>query len=117
MKNNDDETGTVIRRFLLMGMVSVCLHGIIAAVLFIGTSPAKGNNIYRVELKRLQPMLEHDWNNARNILETEGFDGYELYPVGEYDWNSIPAGLISGIHSAFLSRLTPLLDSGRPATV
>jgi len=52
-------------------------------------------------------ILEHDWNNARKILETEGFDGYELYPVGEYDWNSIPAGLISGIHLRFYPILRP----------
>ena len=28
-------------------------------------------------------ILENDWDNARGILHAEGFDGYELYPVGE----------------------------------
>ena len=52
-------------------------------------------------------IIEHDWNNARKILETEGFDGYELYPVGDYDWNTIPAGLILGVHLRFYPILRP----------
>ena len=46
-------------------------------------------------------ILENDWNNARGILRAEGFDGYELYPVGEYDWDSIPRDLITGVHLRF----------------
>ena len=52
-------------------------------------------------------ILDHDWNNARMILETEGFDGYELYPVGDYDWGSIPAELILGVHLRFYPILRP----------
>ena len=52
-------------------------------------------------------ILEHDWNNARRILKTEGFDGYELYPVGDYDWESIPAGLMLGVHLRFYPILQP----------
>jgi hypothetical protein len=52
-------------------------------------------------------ILEHDWNNARRILIAEGFDGYELYPVGNYDWDSIPGDLMIGLHLRFYPILRP----------
>lgn len=52
-------------------------------------------------------ILEQDWDNARRILETEGFDGYELYPIGEYEWETIPRNLISGVHLRFYPILLP----------
>lgn len=60
---NGEETKTVMRRFLLMGSVSVFLHGIIAVLLLLVINPAvenpaKENNIYYVELKRLQSLTE-----------------------------------------------------------
>jgi protein TonB len=57
MKNGGEPKET-IRRLLLMGSVSALLHGIIAALLFLGINPAKENNIYRVEIKRLPPVTE-----------------------------------------------------------
>jgi len=52
-------------------------------------------------------ILENDWDKARGILREEGFDGYELYPVGDYDWDSIPRDLILGVHLRFYPILRP----------
>lgn len=52
-------------------------------------------------------IIGHDWNNARRILEGEGFDGFELYPVGEHAWELIPEGLIIGLHLRFFPILRP----------
>ncbi len=54
-----------------------------------------------------QAIIGHDWNNARGILEAEGFDGFELYPVGEHAWETIPKGLIIGMHLRFYPILRP----------
>jgi hypothetical protein len=56
-----------------------------------------------------QEIIGHDWNNAQGILQAEGFDGYELYPVGEHAWESIPAGMIVGMHLRFYPILKPFL--------
>jgi sugar phosphate isomerase/epimerase len=53
-------------------------------------------------------IIDHDWQNARRLAAEEGFDGYELYPVGEYDWASIPEGLVTGMHLRFFPVLRPL---------
>jgi TonB family protein len=55
---SDDETRAIIRRFLIMGSVSAILHGIIAALLFLGTSRADEKKVYRVEIRRLRPVTE-----------------------------------------------------------
>jgi sugar phosphate isomerase/epimerase len=56
-----------------------------------------------------QVIIGHDWNTAQGILQAEGFDGYELYPVGEHAWESIPAGMILGMHLRFYPILKPFL--------
>lgn len=61
-----------------------------------------------------QAIIDHDWNNALGILETEGFDGYELYPVGEHEWGAIPAGLMLGMHLRFYPILKPFWIEDRP---
>ena len=52
-------------------------------------------------------ILEHDWEKARGILREERFDGYELYPVGNYEWDSIPCDLMIGVHLRFYPILQP----------
>jgi hypothetical protein len=54
-----------------------------------------------------QAILGHNWCNAQRILKDEGFDGYELYPVGEHAWDTIPAGLMLGMHLRFYPILKP----------
>ena len=52
-------------------------------------------------------ILGNNWDNAREILKTEGFDGYELYPVGTHDWASVPKDLMTGLHMRFYPILRP----------
>jgi hypothetical protein len=52
-------------------------------------------------------IIGHDWQNTLTILATEGFDGYELYPVGEHEWKAIPPGLMQGLHLRFYPILKP----------
>jgi sugar phosphate isomerase/epimerase len=52
-------------------------------------------------------VIGHNWENARQLLVDEGFDGYELYPIGEYPWEDIPTGLIRGLHLRFFPIITP----------
>jgi len=54
-----------------------------------------------------QAIIGNDWNEAQRLLKAEGFDGYELYPVGEHAWEKIPAGLILGMHLRFYPILRP----------
>jgi hypothetical protein len=54
-----------------------------------------------------QAIIGKDWSTAQRILKTEGFDGYELYPVGEQAWETIPAGLMIGMHLRFYPILKP----------
>jgi hypothetical protein len=55
-----------------------------------------------------QAIIRHDWDNARGLLLAEGFDGYELYPVGTHAWETIPTGLMLGMHLRFYPILKPL---------
>jgi len=59
-------------------------------------------------------IIGHDWNNAQRILESEGFDGFELYPVGEHAWERIPEGLIMGMHLRFYPILRPFWIDDKP---
>ena len=52
----DDSDKSIMRQFLIMGCCSVLLHGIIAAIIILpGMGQVKPSNIYRVEVKYLQP--------------------------------------------------------------
>jgi len=54
-------------------------------------------------------LIEHDWTNAKKFLQTTGFAGFELYPVGTvYPYKSIPTELIGGVHLRFFIILEPI---------
>ncbi len=52
--------------------------------------------------------IEHDWQKAKDFCQRNGFDGYELYPVGEYDWTAIPPEIVVGLHLRFFVILEPM---------
>jgi len=58
-------------------------------------------------------IIDHDWASARQLLRDEGFDGYELYPVGNQPWESIPDGTIVGLHLRFYPILAPFWNGDR----
>ncbi len=45
------------------------------------------------------------WRHAASLIEETGFDGFELYPVGDYDFRSIPSRMIGGVHLRFFVML------------
>lgn len=49
-----------------------------------------------------------DWTMAEDFLKHWDFDGFELYPVGDYPFGSIPSKLVSGIHLRFFIILAPI---------
>ncbi len=53
------------------------------------------------------------WEGASSLLDECGFDGFELYPVGGYDFDRIPDGLIGGIHLRFFVMLRQLWENDR----
>ena len=58
-------------------------------------------------------IIDHDWTNAQRILTEEGFDGYEIYPVGNHPWETIPKGMMIGMHLRFHPVLTPFWHEDR----
>jgi sugar phosphate isomerase/epimerase len=46
-------------------------------------------------------IFSDDWEAARRFLTRWGFDGFELYPVGDYPWERIPRDLIESLHLRF----------------
>lgn len=58
-------------------------------------------------------IIGHDWQAARGLLAAEGFDGFELYPVGDYPWGRIPARLILGLHLRSYPIITPFWRGDR----
>ncbi len=52
-------------------------------------------------------LFDDDWKAAGRFLEEWDFDGFELYPVGDYPWERIPAGLIKSLHLRFFVILRP----------
>jgi sugar phosphate isomerase/epimerase len=58
-------------------------------------------------------IIGHDWKRAQQLLAEEGFDGYELYPVGDYPWETIPEGTIVGMHLRYYPVLAPLWHDDR----
>lgn len=53
------------------------------------------------------------WSWGRKIVEENGFDGFELYPVPGYDFKKIPKDLITGIHLRFFVILAPMWNEDR----
>ncbi|RLA96578.1 MAG: sugar phosphate isomerase/epimerase [Deltaproteobacteria bacterium] len=53
-------------------------------------------------------LFDDDWHKAEIFLSKEGFDGYELYPVGDYPFQSIKRGLITGLHLRFFVIIEPI---------
>ncbi len=49
-----------------------------------------------------------DWSRARKFLSQWEFDGFELYPVGDYPFERIPPDIITGIHLRFFVILAPI---------
>lgn len=58
-------------------------------------------------------LINNNWENVDKIVRDEGFDGLELYPVGDYQWSQIPAKLINGLHLRFYPILLPFWRSDR----
>jgi len=54
-----------------------------------------------------------EWADARALLQRTGFNGYELYPVEGYDFNSIPSEIIGGIHLRFFVMLRQIWQNDR----
>ncbi len=46
-------------------------------------------------------MFGDDWTEIAAFLNKWQFDGFELYPVGNYPFNTIPKRLIQGMHLRF----------------
>lgn len=53
-------------------------------------------------------MFNDDWRLASDFLNRWAFDGFELYPVGNYPWDRIPASLVPGLHLRFFVILAPI---------
>ena len=58
-------------------------------------------------------IIEHEWSQAKHLLIDEGFDGFELYPVGDYPFEQIPPDIMRGIHLSFYPILAPLWRDDR----
>jgi sugar phosphate isomerase/epimerase len=55
-----------------------------------------------------QRLFDNDWRQAEAFLDRWGFDGFELYPVGDYPCERIPARIVTGLHLRFFIILAPL---------
>jgi len=58
-------------------------------------------------------MFNDDWGQAADFLAHWGFDGFELYPVGDYPCRRIPAAIIGGLHLRFFVILAPIWRDDR----
>ena len=50
-------------------------------------------------------LFDDDWSKIDAFLQKHQFDGFELYPVGGYDFDRIPPELIRGLHLRFFVML------------
>ncbi len=57
--------------------------------------------------------LDHNWENARQLLQQHQFDGFELYPVDGYAFSKIPSDLIQGVHLRFFPIMDPIWHGNR----
>jgi sugar phosphate isomerase/epimerase len=53
-------------------------------------------------------MFNNDWRQAEQFLQQWEFDGFELYPVGDYPCECIPAEIVTGLHLRFFVILAPV---------
>jgi hypothetical protein len=53
-------------------------------------------------------MFGNDWRRAERFLQHWEFDGFELYPVGDYPCERIPAQIVTGLHLRFFVILAPI---------
>jgi sugar phosphate isomerase/epimerase len=58
-------------------------------------------------------MFDNDWRRAAIFLEHWEFDGFELYPVGDYPFERIPAEIVTGLHLRFFIILAPIWRGDR----
>jgi sugar phosphate isomerase/epimerase len=58
-------------------------------------------------------LVGNRWEKAVKLLEKTGFDGYELYPVGNYPYDTIPQGIVGGIHLRFFVILEPIWNGNK----
>jgi sugar phosphate isomerase/epimerase len=58
-------------------------------------------------------LFDNDWRQAEAFLDHWGFDGFELYPVGDYSCERIPARIVTGLHLRFFIILAPLWRNDR----
>ena len=54
-----------------------------------------------------------DWSTIADFVAQQGFDGLELLPVGNYDFDRIPPELIRGLHLRFFVFLTHIWHNDR----
>ena len=53
-------------------------------------------------------LFDDDWDRIGVFLGHWGFDGFELYPVGDYPFKRIPSALMGGLHMRFFVILAPV---------
>jgi len=58
-------------------------------------------------------MFGDDWSRIGNFLHCRRFDGFELYPVGDYPFERIPSDLICGLHLRFFVLLRQIWQENR----
>ncbi len=56
-------------------------------------------------------MFGNDWTEAAAFLNQYRFDGFELYPVGNYPFQTIPPCLVRGIHLRFFIFLREIWEN------
>ncbi len=60
-------------------------------------------------------LFDDDWQQAAAFLDKHAFDGFELYPVSDYDFKRIPPYLIEGLHLRFFVMLRQLWQGDEQA--
>jgi sugar phosphate isomerase/epimerase len=58
-------------------------------------------------------MFDNDWSRIGDFLHCRRFDGFELYPVGDYPFECIPPNLICGLHLRFFVLLRQIWQGNR----
>ncbi len=53
-------------------------------------------------------LFDDDWDQIGRFVAKHQFDGFELYPVGGYDFGRIPPALVTGLHLRFFVLLREL---------